>query len=367
MKKIILILFTFIVLIGCNKSKNGTIKVGVILPLTGSAAVWGKNAKMGIDLALSEIKKKNTLNKRKIDLIYQDSKSKAIDAVTALQKMISIDHVPIVIGDIASSSVLAMAPIAEKNKVVLLSPGASSPKISFAGDFIFRNWQSDALEGKIDAKFAFDSLKVKTVCVLYVNNGYGAGLKEYFVKTFKSMGGRVLSIESFDQGATDMSSQLNKIKLLNPDLIYMPSYPNEMITILIQAKELNLNIQFLSTQAFDDPTILKIAKDAANGVIFSIPVPPDTSMHIVKAFTQNYLKTFHKAPGVCSNTGYDALYLIAIAISKGATSGVDFKNFLYSVKNYYGAAGITTFDSKGDVIKPFTFMKVMNNKFVLYE
>ena len=366
MKKIIFVLVALMALAGCNKQKKETINIGAILPLTGSASVWGKNAKMGIDLAISEINSETSKNNIKFKIIYQDSKSETKSAVSALQQMLSTNNPPIIIGDIASSSVLAMAPIAEKNKVVLLSPGASNPDISKAGDYIFRDWQSDALEGDIDAIFAIDTLKVNNASVLYVNNGYGVGLKEYFIKTFKSKGGEILSIESFEQGATDMRTQLNKIKLVNPELIYMPSYPNEMATVLKQAKELNLKIQFLSTQAFDDPTILNTAKDAANGVIFSVPTPPDTLKPVVANFISNYKKMYDTEPGVCSDTGYDAFYLVYNGLKAGCKTGTDFKNFLYNVKNYQGASGSITFDKNGDVIKPFSFKTVKNNSFENY-
>jgi branched-chain amino acid transport system substrate-binding protein len=366
MKKTIFFLIVFILMIQCSQNNREEITIGIVLPLTGSAAVWGQNAKMGIDLALSEILKIDTLNKVKIRIVYQDSKSETKDAVSAFQNLLSLYRIPVVIGDIASSSVLAMAPIAERNKVVLLSPGASNPDISKAGDFIFRNWQSDALEGEIDARFAFEKLEVRNVCILNVNNAYGVGLKDYFIKTFEGLGGNILQIESFEQDATDMRTQLSKINSRKPDLIFMPSYPNEMISVLKQAKELNINLHFVSTQAFDDPTILENAKDAANGVIFSVPAPPDTSKTIVQNFIKHYSMKYNVEPGVCSNTGYDAMYLIAEAANKGARMGEDFKNFLYSVENYYGAAGNTTFDKNGDVIKPFIFKIVKNNHFINY-
>jgi branched-chain amino acid transport system substrate-binding protein len=144
---------------GCGKqtppSGKNSLEIGSVLPLTGSAAVWGQNAKMGMDLAASEINAKGGINGHPISVLYQDSQSEPSVATSALQQLISVHHIQVVIGDIASSSVLAMAPIAQKNQVVLLSPGASNPDISKAGDFIFRNWQSDALEGEVDAQYAY--------------------------------------------------------------------------------------------------------------------------------------------------------------------------------------------------------------------
>jgi branched-chain amino acid transport system substrate-binding protein len=349
--------------IGCVKKEGKEIKIGTVLPLTGSAAVWGENSKMGLEIALEEVNAAGGVKGKKINLIFEDSQSDSAKAVSALQKLISTDKVSVVIGDIASSSVLAMAPIAEKAKVILLSPGASNPDISKAGEYIFRNWQSDALEGEVDAKYAYEHLGWKNMATLYVSNAYGTGLKKVFEESFQKLGGKILASESFEQGATDMRAQLNKIRNLKIDAIYMPGYPPEMAILLRQAKEMGIKISFLSVQAFDDPKILETAKGAAEGVIFSVPKPPDPSNSIVKNFIDKYTQKFNREPGVTSDTGYDALKIIVWAMNQAGTSSEEVRRQLLTMKDFPGAAGLTTFDKNGDVIKPFIFKEVKGGKF----
>jgi len=356
---------------GCGRhtapAGKNPIEIGSVLPLTGSAAVWGQNAKMGMDLAASEISAKGGINGRPITILYQDSQSEPSAATSALQQLISVHHIQVVIGDIASSSVLAMAPIAQKNQVVLLSPGASNPDISKAGDFIFRNWQSDALEGEVDAQYASSKLSWKKVACLYVNNGYGAGLEKVFVEKFKVAGGQIVAEESFPQGATDLRAQIASSSASAPDGIYMPGYPPEMAIALKQMKETGVKLPVLSVQAFDDPEILARAGDAADRVIFSIPTPPDTNNAVVASFRSSYTKTYAKEPGVCSDTGYDALRIVALAIEEGADSGLQIRDRFRMMKGFPGAAGPTTFDSHGDVVRPFSFKKIEGGKAVLLE
>lgn len=363
MNKIIIFLLSILIIFSCQSKKDEAISIGVILPITGSASVWGQNALNGIELAMTELEKEGI----NINAIIEDSKSATKEAVSALQKLITNNNVQVIIGDIASSSVLAMAPIAEKNNVVLLSPGASNPDITTAGDYIFRNWQSDALEGKIGAEFVANVLGVDNIIILYVNNGYGTGLKEAFKDRFLELNGKVESIESFEQNSKDVRTQLSNIKGGNASYVYMPGYPQEMATVLKQAKELKVNKIFISTQAFDDPFILENAGDAANGTIFSIPTPPDTNKMIVKNFQQEYRKKFNQNAGVCSDTGYDALKIIIDGYKNGARTGTEFKNYLYSVKDFDGASGLTSFDSFGDVTKEFIFKVVKNKKVVYFE
>jgi branched-chain amino acid transport system substrate-binding protein len=352
----------FVAILITRKSAE-SLKVGAVLPLTGSAAVWGQNAKMGMDLAIDQINSGGGVNGKRLVVIYEDSQSDPTLATSALQKLISADGIQVVIGDIASSSVLAMAPIAERNKVVLLSPGASNPEISHAGRYIFRNWQSDALEGEVDARFAYDKLKWRRVALLHVNNAYGTGLADVFKRVFANLGGTVLREEFFEQGATDVRTQITKIAATKPDGIYMPGYPPEMATALKQMRELAVTLPILSVQAFDDPEILKRAGDAANGVIFSVPTPPDPKQPVVSAFRSQYVKTYQKEPGVCSDTGYDAVRIVAWAFGQNAATGTQIREKMAALKDFPGAAGRTTFDANGDVVRDFSFLEVRDGKF----
>lgn len=341
------------------------IQIGAVLPLTGSAAVWGQNAKRGMELALQEINANGGINGRKLAVLYEDSQSDPKAATSALEKLIASAHVPTVIGDIASSSVLAMAPIAERNQVVLLSPGASNPDISDAGSFIFRNWQSDALEGEIDARHAFSVLGWRRVACLYVNNAYGAGLNKVFTEKFRAMGGEIAAEESFLQGATDLRAQIGRVGAAKPDGVYMPGYPPEMAVALKQMKETGVHLPLLSVQAFDDPEILERAGQAADGVLFSVPKIPDPTNPVVAHFRSTYTSAYGQQPGVCSDTGYDALRIVAWALGQGATTGPEIRDKLNRLRDFPGAAGSTTFDSRGDVIREFDFKIIRAGKAVL--
>ena len=239
-------------------------RIGAVLPLTGSAAIWGQNARRGMDLALAELNASRPSVQR-ISVIYEDSRSDPASAVSALQKLITADQIQVVIGDIDSSSVLAMAPIANANKVVLLSPGASNPAISNAGEYIFRNWQSDALEGNVNAKFAYSTHGWRRMASLYVDNAYGVGLNTEFSRDFIAMGGAIVAQEGYPQGSTDLRASITRLLSYKFDALYLPGYPPEMVVALRQIKELGLSTPILSVQAFDDPEILKRAGTCCRG------------------------------------------------------------------------------------------------------
>lgn len=364
---LIIALITITLGIGCEK-KPEEIKIGAILPLSGDVAVWGNNTKEGIDLALEKINDLGGVNGAKIRIIYEDSQALPQFGVSSIRKLITIDKIPAVIDDSVSSVTLAMAPIAEENKVVILATGATAPKISEAGEYIFRIWNSDALEGEVMANYAYDKLNLRNMAILYVNNDYGKGLEEVFKEIFTKNNGKILITEAFEQSAADFRTQLTKINNIHPDAVYLVGYPREVPQVLKQCKELGMNVQILSTVAFEDPHIIELAEDAAEGVIYPYPIEPSKEEPARKQFLSEYYKKYKKDPGITCDVGYDAVNMIVLAIKlSGGKAGEDFRKGLMMIKNYQGASGVMQFDEKGDVHKPIGMKIVKKEKFVWYD
>ena len=290
LKNYLILFLIAILLAGCGKKERKVINIGVILSLSGDRGAYGKSSKKGIDLAIEEIN--NSSETYKINPIYEDTKSQSRDAVSAIEKLTSIDKVKIIIGPISSSEVLAIAPIAERNKILLLSPGASSPEITNAGDYIFRNVSSDLYEGALMAEFAFDSIKLKNISIVFINTDYGIGVEETFRNKFKTFGGIILQSISYNDGTRDFRSIALKLKQNKADAIYLIGY-KEMGIIVKQFRELGIKTRVISTAIFEDPDILKTAGKSAEGIIFtSITFDPDPTnpraRKFVNSFENNY-------------------------------------------------------------------------------
>jgi len=366
----IVVFVAFAILLNVTQIKKelAVIKIGAILPLTGDAAKWGETSKNGINLAMEEINKAGGINGMKVKIIYEDDQGRVKAATDAMTKLSTVDKVPLVIGTLFSSATLAIAPIAEKNKVVLLSPASTAPKITEAGDYIFRNCASDIFEGKAMSHFAHDTLNLKKIAVIYINNDYGVGLKNVFEAEFQRSGGKIVVSESFEQGATDFRTQLTKIKASNPEAIYMPGYPPEMARILRQAKELGIITQFLSIVIFEDPKILEIAGNAAEGTIFSSRVyDPKSEETVVRKFVDAYIAKYGSEPDIYAGLAYDAMKIAALAIERGRVKSDGIKKSLYGVKDFPGVTGTTTLDKNGDVMKPIRMKILKNGKYMWYK
>ena len=362
MKKIVFIILSLLILLGCGHKNNKVeIKIGVLLPLTGNLATYGTSAKEGIDIAVSSI---NDTSKIKIATYFEDTRGIPKDAVNAYLKLkSSIDNLVAILGPQTSSEVLSIAPICEKDKMVLLSHAASSPQITNAGDYIFRNVPSDYYEAVVLADYIIDSTEYRDLAVLYVNDDYGNGVVSKFSDELIKKGGKIVTSISYNTNSTDFKTQLTKIKSYKPQAIYIIGF-KELGHIVKQTKELNINVQIYSNALFEDPDNLKIAGSSANNVIFTtFYFDTESNEPRIKDFVKNYKAKYNKIPDGFAATAYDAVFLLYEA-AKNDTNSEQVKNELIKIKDFPGLLGKLTFDSNGDVTLPIQLKTVKDNNFV---
>jgi branched-chain amino acid transport system substrate-binding protein len=337
------------------------ITIGAVLPLTGDAAQWGIPPRNGAQLAIDEVNQANVTNGPVLALSVEDDRCQPTDGVSAFNKLMATAAPPIVLGAVCSSVTLAIAPLAERRAVVLISPASTSPKLTNAGDFVFRVVPSDDLRGKIFAEYVFRDRGLRKVAILYVNNEGGVGNRNSFNDRFTELGGSVSLEEVYAQGSTDIRTQITKIKASDASAVIVVSYPQDTVLVMQQARELRLDKPlFFQTEAVEDPNVLREAGDAANGAVYILPAPPIGPS--ADTFVKAYVSKFGKKPELFAAEAYDIVKLVAKAASstQGPVTGSSIQQYLYSLKNYSGASGTITIDEHGDVIKPFA-IKVIKN------
>ncbi|HHT9126710.1 MAG TPA: ABC transporter substrate-binding protein [Candidatus Brocadiia bacterium] len=350
-----------------TKKEPDEIKIGAILPLTGDATLYGESPKKGIDLAVEQINNKGGIKGGKCIVIFEDSKAVPASGVAAFQKLVNVQKVSAIIGDAASSVTLAFAPLAEKNKVVVLSPLSSAPAITNAGDFIFRIVPSDLFGGKVAGYFAVEDQGWRKLAVLFVNNDFGVGLKQVFSKEVESLGGTIVASEAYEQGATDFRTQLLKIKSAIPEAIFLIGY-RESPQILIQAKEIGLKTKFLGTGVLEDPNVIKVAKDAAEGIYFTqLQYDVTSNEPIVENFVSEFIERYNSKPDIFAAYGYDAMSVLALAIERSNLTPESIRDQLYKIRNFKGVTGDISFDESGDVIQPMGIKTVKSGEFVWFK
>jgi len=314
-------------------------------------------------LALKELNDSGGIGNRQVQAIYEDSKCDPQTGVSAVQKLINIDHVRFIIGDVCSPVVVPVAPIAEANKVVVLAQG-SSPDITNLGDYIFRNWPSDAYQGKVVADYVFGDLGLKKAALLVENQAYATGLADAFSSNFTHDGGQVTETEYYKTGDKDYRTQLSKIKAQKPDAIYI-AVSTDFGLIAKQIRELKIDAQIIGADGLGSQQSLSDAQGSLEGAYYGFPAFDEKSQ-IVIDFQNKYQAMFGTtSPFVnVSAHGYDAVNIMAIAL-RSCLPDLDtgcVKDKLYSIKDFPGVSGNTTFDKNGDVQKPYSIYKIVGNK-----
>ncbi len=340
-------------------AEGAPIAIGVVLPLTGDAAHWGIPPRNGAELAVEEVNRAGGIGGRKLTLTVEDDRSQPAEAVAAFNRIVAGAHAPAVLGPVTSSATLAVAPLAEARQTVLISPSATSPKVTDAGDFVFRVIPSGSLRAKVLAEYIYNDRGLRKLAALYIDNEGGIGGSSAFKAQFTQLGGTVALAETYPPGATDVRAQLAKIKAAGVDGVIVGSYPPDTVVVMKQARELGLTLPlFFTTESPQNPEVLREAGEAANGATYILAAAatgaaPDT-------FARAYEAKFNHKPEIFAAEGYDVMRLIAAALAAAgpAPSGPAIRDFLYGVKNYAGASGTITFDRNGDVVKPYAIMAI---------
>lgn len=352
-------------LVSCTKKKDGadagdTIKVGEVGSLTGDKATFGISTHQGIELAITEANEAGGIKGKKIQIIQYDNQGKPEEAATAMNRLITQDKVIAVLGEVASSISLAMAPLAQANKIPMVTPSSTNPRVTQVGDFIFRVCFIDPFQGSVMATFASENLKAKKVAILQdIKSDYSTGLAEFFAKTFKEKGGQIVATESYAEKDIDFKAQLTSIRSKNPEAIFVPGYYTEVALISRQAKELGLNVPLLGGDGWDSPKLFEIGGKSVEGSYMSNHYSAEDQSENVQNFIKKFKAKYGVTPDGLAAMGYDAALVLMDAMKRGAEiTPQAIRDALAATKDFKGVTGVITINENRDAVKSAVVMKV---------
>ena len=198
-----------------NSGSGNVIKIGWIGPLTGDVSSIGTVNKAAVQVAVDEVNAAGGVNGKQIQMFYEDAQCNAQLAVSAAQKLVSIDGVGIIISE-CSTETSAFGPMAMQDKVIVFSPVSSAPSLSQLGKYFFRDYPSDSFAGKFEADYAYNKLGARKVAILYHVSDYGTGLKDVFTQEFQSLGGTIVDVEGASADRDGLSDGTEQDQGLEP-------------------------------------------------------------------------------------------------------------------------------------------------------
>lgn len=325
------------------------LKIGAAEALSGGAGQYGQSIRNGFLLAVDEINARGGVKGNKIALQIEDEQGKKEQAIDVFKKFIFQDKVLMIFGPTLSNSAQAADPIAQAAKVVAFGTSNTADGITSIGDHIFRNSVTEADVLPETLRVAAKHANVKKVAVLYGNDdvftksGYDA-----FKKALADLKIPVTTTETFAKGDVDFKAQLTKIKASNPDAIVLSALIAEGAPIMVQARQLGIDLPFIGGNGMNSVKVFDLAKDKSDnlwvGSPWSLNNQTPENQHFVVAYTQKY----KAAPDQFAAQAYDAMAIAAIALGKIKITGdlqadrAALRNALPSV-THVGATGAFKF------------------------
>ena len=327
-------------------------RIGVMESVTGPGETYGNVAVQAKQMAVEEINAAGGVNGRMIELIVEDEKCNAQDAITAYRKLTDVDGVKIILGTSCSGAMLGAAPLAEAEGVVMFSGLATNPDIANAGDYIFRTSMSDAQVG-IDTGNVLWADGIRTLATITEATDYAEGVRRTSVEQFEKRGGQIVGEERYASDVTDFRSQLTKLLNANPDGLHVAAQ-SEFTggTIVKQARELGYNGPIYSDIVPIGTTALEIAGDAATGMkAITADLDPANSkaQEVIANFRTKY--DYVTLPWYLGSA-YDDVYITAECLeqTEDDQDADGFRDCLYGI-TWSGAIGDSySFDANGEVV-----------------
>ena len=338
--------------LSCGTDDGDPFRIGVMESLTGPGETYGTVANQAKQMAADEINEAGGINGRKLELVIEDSRCTANDAIAAYNKLTDVDGIKIILGTSCSSAMLGAAPLAEADGIILFSGLASNPDIANAGDYIFRTQISDIQVGIVTGNVLWTD-GVRKLATITETTDYAEGVRRTSVAQFEKHGGTIVAEERYGSDVTDFRSQLEKLFAASPDALHLsPQSEFTAGTIIKQARELGYDGPIYAETVSVGTTALDIAGDAATGMkAITADLDPDNqkAQEVLANFRERY--RYVTLPWHLGSA-YDDVYIAAECLKKtnDDQDADGFRDCMYEI-TWSGAIGNNySFDEKGEVV-----------------
>ena len=347
-----------------DKGLPDEIKIGANFELTGGSATYGSEELNGLQLAIDEANASGDI-KSKIVIVKADNKSDGAEATNQARKLIEQDKVVAIVGPATSGLTKAAAPVAQENKIPLITPSGTAVDVTAVGDYIFRACFLDSTQGQVMGEYAYNKLNSRNAAILYAKNDYGEGLTKYFKEQYTALGGKIVAEEAFQDGDQDFKSQLTKIKATKPDLIYVPGYYNEQAYIAKQARGMGITVPLTGGDGWDSLKILNETAGAANinNIFYTNHYSPSDPDPAVQAFVSKYKETYGAEPTAFAVLGYESGRILVNAIKNAdSADSTKIRDAIAETKDFKALAASISFDADRNPIKSLVIVQLTNGQ-----
>lgn len=354
----------------CSETPRSTpatdrIKVGAFLSLTGATSAYGISSLNGIKLATDEINQSGGIDGKRIELLVEDDHSKTEEVPGIVNKLIQQDKVDALLAEPVSVRAMAAAPIAQQNQIVMISSASVKPELTMQGDYIFRACFISSAEGEVIADFARNNLKAKTAAIILdEKNDYAVVLAGFFAEAFKKLGGQIVSQQSYEASAGELSQQMQAIKQAAPDVVFAPGFYTTAPLVAREVKQAGLKSILIGSDGWDSPDLFEAGSEPFEGVYFANHFWAGSPDPLVAKFVADYRVRHGVEPDSAAATAYDAARLLFDAFKRAKSNDkAAVRNALAATKDFAGVTGKISLDANRNAHVPVYMLRIEEGKF----
>jgi branched-chain amino acid transport system substrate-binding protein len=370
--QLIIILSLALYLAGCAGPATApeTIRIGLLLPLTGEYTLLGQNAQQTAELTVNQINAGGGLdvdgNRYQLELIIADDAGLPESAIEAARTLIYQQQVVAVIGPLLSRSAIPATIVAEEAQVPMLLPGATNPEATLGKSFVYRVAFVDSFQGRVMAVFSYDHLQASTAAVLFdVANKYNHDIAHIYRDAFVDLGGEVVAFESYITGTTDFSKQLTVIKEADPDILFLPNFSHEVLAQVEQAQSLDIEATIVGSDSWAGLLPENLA--LVDGSFFSSHYALDSNNPQAVAFQQLFKQSYDRVPEEAAALTYDAFGLLMQAIQAEGVTPEAIQLGLQQIERYEGVTGTMIYGATGDPERSVVILRIQDGQARYYQ
>ena len=342
------------------------IPVGVVIAQTGQfASPYGLSMLNGFELARKQMNESGILGNTKITFVVEDDQS--VSAVEPVKKLIHQDGVAAIVGFAISTQLEQVIPIAQENRVIIVSSVSSAPGLSARGDFIFRSGLNSGVLNPAAVKATHNKYGYKRAATIYhQGDTYSTRSDEAFRAALDESGVQIVAIEIYEGDETDFSEQLTRIMKVNPDALFISALGSHIPPILIQARDLMPGIHVIVPELTSIE--VEAAGAAAEGAVTSIGWLSTSDMPLSRAFVESYIRTYAEEPAAWAAQSHAAFHILAMAIANAQSiNSSAIRDALAKTTNMNTVVGQFSFDPNGEAVYDPIVLIVKDGAFEVFE
>ncbi len=348
---------------GPRMTTAGTaVSVGLIIPETSGIPSAARAVAQGAELAVSEINAERGIPGRRLTLVTGDDRGIPEDAAR-LVELLTAQGVVAFVGPVIDAAVIAASPVAERLRVVLISPGATTP-LPYGGHYVFRTALPARAQAQALAGYLADALRVRRIAIVHDSNEYGTMVALAFEEAARSRGMTITSRRLYRDGDTDFARHVRGVVEEHAQALFVAGYPDEAAVLIRQARAAVRGLIIAGSDALYSEDTATWGGAAANDLYVPAGFVPETPLPLVRAFVGRYRDRYGRAPDQYAAQAYDAIRILAFALRRAGPDRQKVRDVVATLRRFPAVTGELSFDRYGDPVRDVIITRISSGRFV---